>query len=64
MTDGPQPLYTEPDENGKTENVETFTPEALISLTAPKEGVKGYKGRHWLGGRFIPEYAVHLIVLK
>jgi len=29
-------------------------PEVLISLTAPKLGVKGYKGRHWLGGRFVP----------
>ncbi|KZT50836.1 YjeF N-terminal domain-like protein [Calocera cornea HHB12733] len=29
-------------------------PEVLVSLTAPKLGVKGYKGRHWLGGRFVP----------
>lgn len=55
VTDGPQPLHTQPDENGKSELVETFTPEALISLTSPKEGVRGYKGRHWLGGRFVPE---------
>ncbi|KAH9922861.1 YjeF N-terminal domain-like protein [Epithele typhae] len=29
-------------------------PEVLISLTAPKEGVRKYKGRHFLGGRFVP----------
>jgi len=41
-------------------NVETgnqdgvgLEPDVLISLTAPKEGVKGFKGRHFLGGRFI-----------
>ncbi|KAF8340636.1 YjeF N-terminal domain-like protein [Cantharellus anzutake] len=28
-------------------------PDVLISLTAPKEGVKGFKGRHYLGGRFV-----------
>lgn len=28
-------------------------PDVLISLTAPKEGVKEFKGRHFLGGRFI-----------
>ncbi|KAK8846840.1 NAD(P)H-hydrate epimerase [Kwoniella newhampshirensis] len=55
VTDGPQPLYTESDENGKTESVETFVPEVLVSLTVPKEGVRGFKGRHWLGGRFVPD---------
>ncbi|KAK1926474.1 YjeF N-terminal domain-containing protein [Papiliotrema laurentii] len=55
VTEGPQELRTEPDENGRSEIVETFTPEALISLTAPKEGVKGFKGKHWLGGRFVPD---------
>lgn len=29
-------------------------PDVLISLTAPKEGVKGFTGRHFLGGRFVP----------
>ncbi|KDE03230.1 YjeF [Microbotryum lychnidis-dioicae p1A1 Lamole] len=36
---------------------EGFTADALISLTAPKLGVKEYaeEGRtHWLGGRFVP----------
>ncbi|WVQ84153.1 NAD(P)H-hydrate epimerase [Cryptococcus sp. DSM 104549] len=56
VTDGPQPLYTEKDsETGKQEKVETFEPEVLVSLTAPKEGVKAFGGRHWLGGRFVPD---------
>lgn len=50
-----QPLYTQEDDQGNRENIETFTPEALISLTVPKLGVRGFKGRHWLGGRFVPE---------
>ncbi|KAI1793382.1 YjeF N-terminal domain-like protein [Ganoderma leucocontextum] len=29
-------------------------PDVLVSLTAPKEGVRAYKGRHFLGGRFVP----------
>ncbi|KAJ8516476.1 hypothetical protein ONZ45_g6235 [Pleurotus djamor] len=29
-------------------------PDVLISLTMPKEGVKGFGGRHFLGGRFVP----------
>ena len=28
-------------------------PDGLISLTAPKLGAKGHKGRHCLGGRFV-----------
>lgn len=28
-------------------------PAALISLTAPKPCVKWYKGRHFVGGRFL-----------
>lgn len=52
---GRQKLETEPDENGKVDVVETFVPDALISLTVPKEGVREFKGRHWLGGRFVPE---------
>ena len=33
-------------------------PEALISLTAPKPLVKWFKGKHFLGGRFLsPEMA-------
>jgi len=29
--------------------------DVLISLTAPKEGVKEFTGRHFLGGRFVPK---------
>jgi len=32
-----------------------FNPDALISLTAPKPLVKWFKGRHFLGGRFLTE---------
>jgi NAD(P)H-hydrate epimerase len=28
-------------------------PDVLISLTAPKEGSREFKGRHFLGGRFV-----------
>lgn len=31
-------------------------PDVLISLTAPKLGVKDFKGRHFLGGRFVSRY--------
>ncbi|PPQ98133.1 hypothetical protein CVT26_003177 [Gymnopilus dilepis] len=31
-------------------------PDVLVSLTAPKEGVKDFTGRHFLGGRFVPKY--------
>lgn len=30
-----------------------LNPDVLISLTAPKLGVTAFKGRHFLGGRFI-----------
>ena len=30
-------------------------PDMLVSLTAPKKGAKGFKGKlHYLGGRFVP----------
>ncbi|RAL14262.1 NADHX epimerase [Aspergillus homomorphus CBS 101889] len=32
-----------------------FMPEALISLTAPKPCVKFYRGRHFVGGRFLTQ---------
>ncbi|KIO29816.1 hypothetical protein M407DRAFT_162462 [Tulasnella calospora MUT 4182] len=39
--------------------------DVLISLTAPKEGVMSFRGRHFLGGRFVPKilaekYALNL----
>jgi len=40
-------------EKGNTAGV-GLIPDLLISLTAPKEGVRGYTGRHFLGGRFVP----------
>ena len=30
-------------------------PDVLVSLTAPKEGVRKFAGRHFLGGRFVPK---------
>ena len=32
-----------------------FMPQTLISLTAPKPCIKYFKGRHFLGGRFLSE---------
>jgi NAD(P)H-hydrate epimerase len=29
-------------------------PDVLVSLTAPKAGVRQFAGRHFLGGRFVP----------
>ncbi|KAI8057690.1 YjeF N-terminal domain-containing protein [Syncephalis plumigaleata] len=34
---------------------QTFQPDMLVSLTAPKQGARTFQGRfHYLGGRFIP----------
>ncbi|KAN0009105.1 hypothetical protein ACTFIU_008997 [Dictyostelium citrinum] len=33
----------------------SFTPDFLISLAVPKIGTKSYKGKHYLGGRFLPK---------
>ena len=33
----------------------SFQPTALVSLTAPKPLVKFLKGRHFIGGRFLPD---------
>ncbi|KAF7422506.1 hypothetical protein PC9H_010662 [Pleurotus ostreatus] len=41
-------------EAGKIETL-GLEPDVLVSLTAPKEGVKLFKGRHFLGGRFVPK---------
>jgi NAD(P)H-hydrate epimerase len=30
----------------------------LISLTAPKQGVVDFRGRHFLGGRFVPKCVI------
>ena len=34
---------------------EGLEPAMLVSLTAPKECARGFKGAHWLGGRFLPQ---------
>ena len=34
---------------------ETFIPKGLISLTLPKLCSKDFKGKHYLGGRFVPK---------
>ncbi|TDL20273.1 YjeF N-terminal domain-like protein [Rickenella mellea] len=39
-------------ERGNAEKI-GLNPDVLISLTAPKLGVKDFKGRHFLGGRFV-----------
>ncbi|KAI0045526.1 YjeF N-terminal domain-like protein [Auriscalpium vulgare] len=41
-------------ERGNAEGV-GLEPDVLISLTAPKEGARLFKGRHFLGGRFVPK---------
>jgi NAD(P)H-hydrate epimerase len=41
-------------ESGNAEGV-GLNPDVLISLTAPKLGVQHFKGRHFLGGRFVPK---------
>jgi len=41
-------------DNGKVEDI-GLEPDVLVSLTAPKEGVRVFKGRHFLGGRFVPK---------
>ncbi|KAG8787766.1 hypothetical protein FRC15_007920 [Serendipita sp. 397] len=33
---------------------QVLNPGVLVSLTAPKLGVKHFRGRHFLGGRFVP----------
>lgn len=38
--------------NGNILNL--FHPAYLISLGMPKQAMKNFKGRHFLGGRFIP----------
>lgn len=48
-------------EAGKIEAL-GLEPDVLVSLTAPKEGVKLFKGRHFLGGRFVPKYVVSYLL--
>ena len=40
-------------------------PSLLVSLTAPKQGVRGFKGaHHYLGGRFVPPSIVEEFSLR
>ncbi|KAL4460924.1 hypothetical protein ABPG74_016396 [Tetrahymena malaccensis] len=39
-------------EKGNIHN--SFNPSYLISLTLPKEGSRNFKGKHFVGGRFVP----------
>ncbi|OJT14680.1 NAD(P)H-hydrate epimerase [Trametes pubescens] len=41
-------------EQGNVDGV-GLDPDVLVSLTAPKEGVRKFAGRHFLGGRFVPK---------
>lgn len=42
---------------------EGFYPEALISLTAPKPLVKWFKGRHFVGGRYVEPPSCDYVML-
>ena len=41
-------------DEGKADDL-ALEPDVLVSLTAPKEGVRKFRGRHFLGGRFVPK---------
>ena len=43
---------------------QTFDPHMLISLTLPKLCSMDYKGIHYLGGRFVPDYVFEKMKLK
>lgn len=40
-------------EKGNVDN-QFFIPDTLVSLTAPKLCAQTFKGRHFIGGRFVP----------
>ena len=52
VEDGRVPIIIK-DADGQETTFLGLTPEVLISLTAPKLGVKDFKEKHFLGGRFI-----------
>lgn len=37
-----------------SEAAPVLRPDMLVSLTAPKLGCRGFRGAHYLGGRFVP----------
>ncbi|KAL4071469.1 YjeF N-terminal domain-containing protein [Scleroderma yunnanense] len=42
-------------EKGPSMEGPLILPDVLVSLTAPKEGARNFRGRHFLGGRFVPK---------
>jgi NAD(P)H-hydrate epimerase len=49
-----KPESLESSADGEDKVVKPLEPNVLLSLTAPKEGVRQFKGKHFLGGRFVP----------
>ena len=45
-------------EKGNCHGIGVKEPTLMISLAAPKQGVKNISGEHWLGGRFVPQYVI------
>ncbi|CAO1628011.1 unnamed protein product [Parajaminaea phylloscopi] len=45
-------------DDGNPDESNYFTPEVVVSLTAPKKGLKKFRGTHFLGGRFLPPNVV------
>ncbi len=41
------------EQENEKQDMSYLQPDILVSLTGPKEGVRGFKGRHFLGGRFV-----------
>lgn len=40
-----------------------FHPNVLVSLTAPKPLVKFFKGRHFVGGRYVPYFFLFIVTV-
>lgn len=45
-------------------NNQFFSPDTLVSLTAPKLCAQQFKGRHFIGGRFVPPSLAKKFELK
>lgn len=50
-------------EKGDPQN-QFFSPDTLVSLTAPKLCAQAFKGRHFIGGRFVPPSLAKKFELK
>lgn len=55
--DIPSGWSVDDDPNAQSDE-DLFTPDVVISLTAPKTGLKKFTGVSYLGGRFLPERIV------